>query len=217
MLFEHSSMKGKFTGQELGLDDLRKVAFVCIPILPAFIRPFPLPTTASLTAVGTHQLFPHLLKTLFFDHRIGIKVLNITSATMLKLFLSIISTQCCYKFLTSTASASSRRCKQVFHLRSEEAAEHLGISHNSLKRLNVRLGIGRWPARKLSSLSHLSKRVQSDERLCAESRQVQCVRVCVPYSPTPGDLYFIRCNLLVVPWLNFGSYIHSVHISTAGG
>lgn len=51
---------------------------------------------------------------------------------------------------------------QVFHLRSSDACEKLNIAPNTLKRICKRLSIGRWPARKLSSLASLKEDVQKE-------------------------------------------------------
>lgn len=48
----------------------------------------------------------------------------------------------------------------MFHLSILEAADQLGVCRTSLKKASRRLGIGRWPGRKIASVANLVGRVE---------------------------------------------------------
>lgn len=54
------------------------------------------------------------------------------------------------------------RCMQLFPLPRSQAAAHLQMSDNCLKRLCRKFGISRWPYRKLASLDALAQTLKSD-------------------------------------------------------
>lgn len=70
---------------------------------------------------------------------------------------------------------------QVFHLPSEIAASRLLVGHFRLKRQLRKLGINRWPSRRLNSLDTLLSSVTEDSNLAAEAKQV---RLCDTFSTT---------------------------------
>ncbi len=63
----------------------------------------------------------------------------------------------------------------MFHLSSADAAGELGISINHLKRTCRRIGIDRWPYRKLESLKTLLQEIANDPHLMEPARKV-CAR-----------------------------------------
>ena len=74
------------------------------------------------------------------------------------------------------------RMLQVFHLKSHDAAKQLGVAQNALKRVCKRLGVMRWPQRKLASLYHLFEAAQNDANMSDADRKVS-----YQGDPTPHD------------------------------
>ena len=61
---------------------------------------------------------------------------------------------------------------QFFHLPSAEAADKLGMSNNHLKRMCRRLGLERWPYRKVASLESLRVGITADDSIPAAQKEV---------------------------------------------
>ena len=72
------------------------------------------------------------------------------------------------------------RMLQVFHLKSHDAAKQLGVAQNALKRVCKRLGVVRWPQRKLASLYHLFQAAQNDVNISDADRKVSYLGIGVP-------------------------------------
>ena len=73
------------------------------------------------------------------------------------------------------------RMLQVFHLKSHDAAKQLGVAQNALKRVCKRLGVMRWPQRKLASLYHLFQAAQNDVNISDVDRRVSFLGVPCPH------------------------------------
>lgn len=61
---------------------------------------------------------------------------------------------------------------QVFTLTSKQAARSLGVGHSCLKRYCRRIGMSRWPYRKLASLDAMRDVIESDAHMDPRDKQV---------------------------------------------
>ncbi|MEW5308358.1 MAG: hypothetical protein WDW38_000326 [Sanguina aurantia] len=72
----------------------------------------------------------------------------------------------------SPPNINRAHCAQVFHLPSAVAADRLLVGHFRLKRQLHKLGIKRWPARRLNSLDTLIASVTADANMAVKAKEV---------------------------------------------
>ncbi|MEW5298354.1 MAG: hypothetical protein WDW36_001487 [Sanguina aurantia] len=77
--------------------------------------------------------------------------------------------------------------RRVFHLPCEEAAVALGVAHSRLKRACRRLGVLRWPQRKLASLSFLQDAVEKDVRMNQDDQRMVLKKIKFEYDAVVVD------------------------------
>ncbi|MEW5316392.1 MAG: hypothetical protein WDW38_007768 [Sanguina aurantia] len=82
---------------------------------------------------------------------------------------------------------SLAQLRQVFHLPSEDAAVALGVTHSRVKRACRRLGILRWPQRKLASLSLLQSVVEKDEQMNQDDQRMVMKKIRFEYDALVED------------------------------
>lgn len=88
------------------------------------------------------------------------------------------SSSLCSSFTTGPSEVDYARVAQLFELPIKAAAVRLGVSLNCLKKMcRSKMGIRRWPHRKLSSLDHLFEDFEADSFLASSAREAVLQRI----------------------------------------